>query len=109
LDPLDGGIEVIDLEPQQDAVAIWLACRIAYRPVVMVDLEPVKLHHQYASGEEALVIWAAVAAGEIEELSVPATAELHIGYGDQRLGSRHEAVLNVSLRSMSVGVPESLG
>src|SRR6266508_883984 len=39
--PGDGGVEVVDLEPQQHPVAVGPGVRIADRPVVVVDLEVV--------------------------------------------------------------------
>jgi hypothetical protein len=41
----DGGIEVVNFEPQQHAVAIGLIIRITNWPMVMVDLKAVELEN----------------------------------------------------------------
>jgi len=41
--PSDGGVEVVDLKPQQDAVTIGLGIRITDRTVMVFDLPAVQL------------------------------------------------------------------
>jgi hypothetical protein len=49
LGPRDGRIEVIDFEPQQDTVARVPRGCIADRPVVVIKVPAVELHHQPAA------------------------------------------------------------
>ena len=51
-----GGVEVVDFEPQQQAVAVGLVLRVTDRPVVMLDLKAVELEDQHAIGDQPRVI-----------------------------------------------------
>lgn len=55
-----GGIEVVELEPHEDAIAAR-EVRIADRAVMMLDVPAVQLQDQNAAGcIQAFVFWAAV-------------------------------------------------
>jgi hypothetical protein len=51
----DRVVEVVDLEPQRDTVAVWRGRGITDRAVVVLDVEPVQLHHERAIVDQALV------------------------------------------------------
>jgi hypothetical protein len=57
---LHRGVEIIDLEPQQDAIAVWLVIRIANLAVVMFDIEPVQLKYQLIARDQAFILVTAV-------------------------------------------------
>jgi hypothetical protein len=73
-----GVIEVVDLEPQQDAVAVGLIVRIADRSVVVCDLKAVELEYEFAIPDQPLVFRPAVGTVTAEEMLIPATARFHI-------------------------------
>jgi hypothetical protein len=83
----DGGVEVVGLEPQQDAVSERSALRVADRAVVVLDPPVVELEDQLIASDEALVIRTAVGAPAAQEPLVPPAAGLDVGHGDQRLGT----------------------
>lgn len=58
----NGGVEIVDFEPEKNAVAIGLVFGIADSAVMMVDFEVMQLHHQHAIRFEPLVLFAAVSA-----------------------------------------------
>jgi hypothetical protein len=81
----DGGVEVVDLEPERDAVSVWTRHGVADSAVMVLDVEGVQLQHERAVAEQALVLLAAVTALAAEELLVEATAPRDVGDRDQRL------------------------
>jgi len=92
--PLDCVVEVVDLEPQCHTVAVWPRRGIADLPMVMLDIEAVKLQHECSVAEQAFVLIAAVPALASEQLPVPTTAPRDVCDRDQ--GLRAHSVINVS-------------
>ena len=84
---LDGGVEVVDLEPQQDAVPVGPVIRIADGSVMVVDLEALELKHQHIIADQPLVLGSAMCAAGQEPL-VPFAARLDVGHGNEALGTR---------------------
>ena len=84
---LNDGIEVFNLEPQQDAVPIRSVIRIPDWSVVMFHLETVELKHELAVPNQSLVLRAAVITSAIQQTLIPETACCHVLYGDERLRS----------------------
>ena len=82
-----GGIEVVDLEPEQDAVAIRPVVAIAEGTVVVRDVERVQLHHQPVTVYEPLVLGPAVVAAAPEEPLIPPAAGFDVRHDEERLGS----------------------
>lgn len=72
------GIEILDLEPQQDAVAIGAIVGITDRPMVMRDIEPVQLEDEGVAGNQPFVLGSSVRAQAAEKMLIPATARFHI-------------------------------
>lgn len=85
---LDGGVEVVDLEPQQDAVSVGPVIRITDRPVMVMDLEAVELKHQHTIADQPLVLGSAMCAPAAQEALIPLAARLDVGHGNERLGTR---------------------
>ena len=81
---LHGSIELLEFEPQDHAIAIWLEVRVAQRAVTMLDLPPVQLQHKSAVRVEALVLRAAMTACATEKLPIPAAAGLDISDANER-------------------------
>lgn len=61
-DPLNDSVEVVDLEPEQDAIAVGLAGWIADGAVMMFYVKAVQLQDEAAILYQLLVVAAAVGA-----------------------------------------------
>ena len=81
----DRGIDVVDLEPEQHAVAVRLDGRIADRAVMMLDPPSVQLQDQGVARNQALVFGAAVGAAAAEQILVPPAARFDVADGDEGL------------------------
>jgi hypothetical protein len=90
------GVEVVDFEPEQEAVAIRSVGRVPYRPVVVFDLEAVELKDEDAIADQALIFRAAVCALTAKQPLIPPAAGLDIGDGDEWLGP-HDALKIIEL------------
>jgi hypothetical protein len=93
----DGGVEIVDLEPEEHAVAVGLDGRIADRAVMMLDLPSVQLQDQGVARNQALVFGAAV--GAAKQILVPPAARLDIADGDEGLWTQ--------LNLCTLGPPEA--
>lgn len=87
------GVEVVHLEPEQDAIAIRFVITISDGPMVVVLLEAMQLQDDPLTINKPLILRPAMTAGATEELLVPATARFHIrdddeGLRAQRISSR---------------------
>ena len=82
-----GGIEVVDLEPEQDAVAVRLVVAIAEGPVGVGDAKRVQLHHQPVTVDQPLVLGPAVVAPASEKPLIPPAAGFDVRHDEKRLGS----------------------
>src|SRR5262249_28915484 len=86
-----GSIEIVDLKPQQHAVAIGLVVWIADGPVVMFDVKAVQLEDERAIvRDQALIFRTAVITAAAEETLVPAAAGFNVGDGDEGLGTHQK-------------------
>ena len=81
----DRRVEIINLEPQQDAVSIGVVVRLADATVIVLYLKVVQLHHKPISIDQAFVVGAAVVATDAEQLLVPTAAGLNISGTDKGL------------------------
>jgi len=86
------GVEVVEFEPQQDAIAIGLVVWIADRPMVMFDFEAVKLQDQGAVGHQTLILRAAMRTLAIQQTLIPAAAGFDIANAYERLWSHEKFV-----------------
>src|ERR1700686_740418 len=82
----DGGVEVVDLEPQRNAVAVRARRRITDLAVVVADIEGMQLEHERAVANQPLVLLPAVRALAGKKLLVEETAPSDIGDRDERVG-----------------------
>jgi hypothetical protein len=88
----NGGIEVLHLEPQRDAVAVGARRGIANLAVMVLDIEGMQLEHKRAVANQSLVLVATVPALAPEKLLVEAAAPHDIRHRDQRLGTHGREV-----------------
>ncbi len=82
----DGGIEIINLEPQKHSVArhdTW----IADATVMMLHIPVMQLKNKPPVRDEPLVIRPAVITATAEQLLIPAAARFDIARANQRLRS----------------------
>jgi hypothetical protein len=87
LDASDGGVEIIDLEPQEHTIAPRRIGGITEVAVMVFFVPAVELHDQLIVGNKALVLTAAVTALAAKELLVPPAAGLDVANRDQWLWS----------------------
>lgn len=76
--------EVIDLEPQEDAVAVREA-GVADGAVMVLDFPTVQLQDQSSLRNEPFVIGSAMVAPAAQEPLVPTAAGFDIAHADERL------------------------
>src|SRR5438477_7741320 len=70
----NGGVEVLDLEPERQSVSVRARGGVADAAVMVFDVECMELQHQGPAAQQTLVLLAAVSALTAEELLVEATA-----------------------------------
>lgn len=68
---LHHGVEIIDLEPQQHAVSIWLVIRATDRAVMVLHFEAVQLKDQVAVRNQLLICAATVIAPATQQTLIP--------------------------------------
>ena len=56
------GIEIVDLEPQQHPVSVWLVITIADRAMMVLHFEAVQLKDKLAIGDQLLICTATMIA-----------------------------------------------
>jgi hypothetical protein len=74
-----GIVEVVDLKPESNPVAVRARRSIADPAVMVLDAEGVQLHHQLSLAEQALVLLAAMPTLAAQQFLVEGTAARHIG------------------------------
>ena len=89
-------IEVADFEPEQHPIAVGQR-GIADRTVVMLDVPAMQLEEQAIVLDEALVLWATVAAPAPQKTLVPTATCLDITDADQGLWTHTTPCLIVRL------------
>jgi len=82
---LDDGVEVVDLEPEEKAVAVGFVVAVGDETVMVRRLEAVELQDELVVEAETIVVRAAMVAAEAEELLVPAAAGLDVSNSDEGL------------------------
>jgi hypothetical protein len=92
--------KIVDFEPQQYPVSIWLVVAIANRPVMMFHLEAVQLKDKLPIRDQLFICRAPMIAPAAEQTLVPSAAGFHIGHGDQRLRT-HTASLSIHTAAMA--------
>src|SRR5262249_39324157 len=89
-DTLHRGIEVVDFEPQENAVPVRLVLRVADRPVVMRDPEAMQLKDEPAVRDQSLVLGPAMGAPAAKKALVPPAAGLDVVDRDQGLRAHQD-------------------
>lgn len=85
-------VEIINFEPEQNAVAVGLVDGIANSAVMMLDFEIMQLQDKPVAANQPLVFRAAVPALAAKQALIPAARRLDVGNADERLWS-HAAIL----------------
>src|SRR3954447_11408694 len=89
--PRDCAVDLIDLEPEQQAVTRRQVMRVANWSVMMLLLPAVKLQDQLSRKNEPLIVGPAVHALTAEQSLIPPAARLNIANAYQRLRSHQVA------------------
>lgn len=84
-----GGVEVLDLEPQQNAITVRLIVGIRDRSMMVFSLERMQLKDQDVASNSPLIHRSTVCALTAEEALIPPAASFDITDDDQRLRSHH--------------------
>lgn len=84
---LDHRIEVLHLEPKQNAVAVRSIGRIADWPVMVLGFKAVQLQDQPAIFYQLLILRAAVSPAAPQQALIPPAAGFDIRDTDERLGA----------------------
>ncbi len=85
-----GSIEILHLEPQEDAVSVGLKRRIADGSMVMLDIPSVELEDQpMVVINKALVFSTAVRASASEQTLIPAARRFDVINANQWLWPHH--------------------
>jgi hypothetical protein len=82
IDSSNGSFEIVNLEPEQYPITIWLVVLIPNGTVVMVDIKPMQLKDQIVSHLQPFVFVPAVIALAAEQSLIPATAGFDVSYGN---------------------------
>jgi hypothetical protein len=90
-----GGVDIVDLEPEQHAVAIRPDIRIADGVVMMLDLPPVQLQDQVFARDQTLIFRAAVRAAAAEEILIPPAPRFNVTDGAGGCGRMRTSALSV--------------
>src|SRR5262245_3940624 len=96
-----GGVEVVDLEPQEHAIAVGLVVAVADGAVVVIIVEVVELEDQRVPRHQSLVLRSTVSAAAPEKLSIPPTARLDVSDGNEWLGAHQTLHLQLELTCRS--------
>jgi len=99
--PGHGRIEVSDLEPQQDPIAIRLVIGVADLAMFMLDVESVQLEDERTVGHQPLLCAAAMRAFAAEEPLIPPAAGLDVADGNERLRA-HPAYISARILKVNV-------
>ena len=93
-------LEIVHLEPEQDAVADWLI-RVPERTMVVIGVPIVELEHQSVSAPlarvvarvtQSLVLAPTMTADAAEQLLIPAARSLNVSTKDEWLSAHPKSV-----------------
>ncbi len=84
---LHDGIEILNLKPEQHAVAVRFVIAVADCAVMVLHLEAVQLKHKLAVQNQLFIGGAAMIAAQTEQALIPPAACFYVGNGDERLGT----------------------
>jgi hypothetical protein len=89
----DRRVEVVDLEPEKQAVAVRLVERIGERAMVMVSVKRVKLENERVTVHQPLVLGTPVGTLAPQKVLIPSAACFDVAYGNQRLRTHRGLLL----------------
>lgn len=102
----DDRIEVVYLEPQQDAVSVRLVITIADRTVLVFYFEAVQLKDKLAIRNQLLVFGAPMIALAAQQTLIPPATCFHISYGDEGLRAHANQRNNSLLTRLGSGTAD---
>ena len=85
-------VEVVYLEPQQNAVPIRHVITVADQPMMVFHLKAVQLKHKAAIRNQALIFPASMVAPAAQQTLIPPAAGFDIRYGNQGLRTHRHSV-----------------
>jgi len=87
LGPYDGGAEILNLKPQEQAVPVGPSIGVPDRAVVVLDVPPVQLQHKRSVLHQPLIVRAAVPTLTAEQLLIPPAHRLDVVHTNEGLGA----------------------
>jgi hypothetical protein len=78
-----GSVEVFELEPQQDAIAVRAKRWIPQRTVLVLRIPAMQLQNQLPVGYKTFILITAVSAGAPKDLPVPIATGLNVVNADE--------------------------
>ena len=79
-----GSVEVVDLEPQYDAVAVRAKSWISKRTMIVLHIPTMQLQHELPASREPFIFIASMSAGATEQLLIPGAAGGNIVNANER-------------------------
>ncbi len=80
-----GSVKIVNLKPEQDAVAVGLGIGITDRTMMVLDIPSVQLKDKLATDDKTLVLRPAVRTLAAEQALIPPAACLNVIHADERL------------------------
>jgi len=75
-------VKIVDLEPKQHPISVWLVIAIADRTVMVFHFEAVQLKDKLPIRDQLFIRGAPMIAEAAQQTFIPSAACFHIGYGD---------------------------
>jgi hypothetical protein len=101
-------IEVFDLKPEKNAVAVGFIVLVADGTVMVFHIEPVQLQNQFSLRDQLFIVGTAVRAAASEQQLIPPAAGFNVTDCDKRLGLHAPSIQRSSARVMSAANDSSL-
>ena len=77
-----GGVKIIELKPQENAVSIRFDIWIPDWPMMVLNIPSVQLKDQAITRDQSLILGAAMRTLTAKETLIPATARLNISHAN---------------------------
>ena len=90
----NSGVEIFQLKPEEDTIAVRPKLGIPKSTVMVLDLPIVQLEDQISVRDQSLVIRPAVAALAAKEALIPTTARLDILHANKGLETHNERIVS---------------
>ena|SRR5947209_7597758 len=89
---LQGRLKVVNLEPEQHSISVWLVIAVGYRPVMVLYFKAVQLKDELTIRDQLFICRASMITPAAEQTLIPPAARFHVGDGDQRLRTHPSSV-----------------